>query len=194
MSWLSDYLELLECVPLAVRQGCFNHDGGKAHYGEAARQWLNATYPGRWIGRRGTIAWPPRSPDLTPMDGFLVRTTAGARLCTPSHEYRRSRGKNSGCSDDNRYQHVKACSRERRAAHWRLPWDGRRPLRTPIVTTRCKWFDHLTACVIRRWRVYWKLKVAGHVSYFQIDLNKESHQGEFEGEFPFTTNMHNGRS
>jgi hypothetical protein len=26
---------------------------------------------GRWIGRRGLIAWPPRSPDLTPLDLFL---------------------------------------------------------------------------------------------------------------------------
>jgi hypothetical protein len=26
---------------------------------------------GRWIGRGGPIAWPPRSPDLTPLDFFL---------------------------------------------------------------------------------------------------------------------------
>jgi hypothetical protein len=26
---------------------------------------------GRWIGRGGPIAWPPRSPDLTPLDIFL---------------------------------------------------------------------------------------------------------------------------
>jgi hypothetical protein len=38
------------------------------HYGEDVQQWLNATNPGRWIGRGGPIAWPPRSPDLTPMD------------------------------------------------------------------------------------------------------------------------------
>ena len=25
----------------------------------------------RWIGRRGTIEWPARSPDLTPLDFFL---------------------------------------------------------------------------------------------------------------------------
>jgi hypothetical protein len=28
----------------------FQHDGGPAHWGEDVRQWLNATYPGRWIG------------------------------------------------------------------------------------------------------------------------------------------------
>jgi hypothetical protein len=30
-----------------------------------------AAYPGRWIGRQGPIAWPPRSPGLTPTDFFL---------------------------------------------------------------------------------------------------------------------------
>jgi len=30
-----------------------------------------AQYPERWIGRRGAIKWPPRSPDLTPLDYFM---------------------------------------------------------------------------------------------------------------------------
>ncbi|CAH1956259.1 unnamed protein product [Acanthoscelides obtectus] len=25
----------------------------------------------RWIGRRGAIEWPPRSPDLSPLDFFM---------------------------------------------------------------------------------------------------------------------------
>jgi hypothetical protein len=59
-------------VPLAVRQRLwFQHDGVPAHYGEDVWQWLNMTYPGRWIGHGGLIAWPPRSPDLTLMDYFL---------------------------------------------------------------------------------------------------------------------------
>ena len=28
-------------------------------------------FPNRWIGRDGPHAWPPRSPDLTPLDFFL---------------------------------------------------------------------------------------------------------------------------
>ena len=28
-------------------------------------------FPGRWIGRGGPITWPPRSPDITPLDFFL---------------------------------------------------------------------------------------------------------------------------
>jgi hypothetical protein len=32
---------------------------------------LDVKFPGRWIGRGGPIAWPPRSPDLTPLDIFF---------------------------------------------------------------------------------------------------------------------------
>ena len=32
---------------------------------------MATTYPGHWIGRGGPVAWPPRSPDLTPLDFFL---------------------------------------------------------------------------------------------------------------------------
>jgi hypothetical protein len=32
---------------------------------------LDAKYPGRWIGRRGPVLWPPRSPRLSAVDVFL---------------------------------------------------------------------------------------------------------------------------
>jgi hypothetical protein len=32
---------------------------------------LNEKFPNAWIGRGGPIPWPPRSPDLTPVDFFL---------------------------------------------------------------------------------------------------------------------------
>jgi hypothetical protein len=32
---------------------------------------LDETFPGRWVGRGGPTAWPPRFPDLTPLD-FLA--------------------------------------------------------------------------------------------------------------------------
>ena len=35
------------------------------------RRVLDENFPHRWIGRHGTIEWPPRSPDLTPLDYFL---------------------------------------------------------------------------------------------------------------------------
>ena len=31
---------------------------------------LDETFPGRWVGRGGPTAWPPRSPGLTPLDFF----------------------------------------------------------------------------------------------------------------------------
>lgn len=49
----------------------FQQDGAPPHYALAVREYLNRTYPDRWIGRRGPIEWPARSPDLTPLDFFL---------------------------------------------------------------------------------------------------------------------------
>lgn len=49
----------------------FQQDGAPPHFGADVRQYLDVTFPGRWIGRRGAIEWPPRSPDLTPLDFFL---------------------------------------------------------------------------------------------------------------------------
>jgi len=34
------------------------------------RNFLNETFPNKWIGRRGQIKWPLRSSDLTPLDYF----------------------------------------------------------------------------------------------------------------------------
>lgn len=49
----------------------FQQDGAPAHFGINVRRFLDATFPNRWIGRRGAIEWPARSPDLTPLDYFL---------------------------------------------------------------------------------------------------------------------------
>ena len=32
---------------------------------------LNESFPNCWLGRGGPVAWPPRSPDLTPLDYYL---------------------------------------------------------------------------------------------------------------------------
>ncbi|KYM95568.1 Zinc finger MYM-type protein 1, partial [Cyphomyrmex costatus] len=49
----------------------FQQDGAAAHYGRDVRAYLDTQFPHRWIGRRGEIEWPARSPDLTPLDYFL---------------------------------------------------------------------------------------------------------------------------
>ncbi|KAJ8889279.1 hypothetical protein PR048_008777 [Dryococelus australis] len=57
---VQDPLGFLEDVPLHVRQNTwFQHDGAPTQFSLA------------WIGRSGPIAWPARSPDLTPLDYFL---------------------------------------------------------------------------------------------------------------------------
>ena len=49
----------------------FHQDGAPPHYLREVREYLNTRFPGRWIGRAAPLAWPPRSPDLTPLDFFL---------------------------------------------------------------------------------------------------------------------------
>ncbi|CAF3908025.1 unnamed protein product [Rotaria sordida] len=49
----------------------YMHDGAPSHYAQPVRHFLDKTFRNRWIGRRGAIEWPARSPDLTPTDFFL---------------------------------------------------------------------------------------------------------------------------
>lgn len=49
----------------------FQQDGAPAHFHRDVRDFLGHQLRGQWIGRRGLIEWPARSPDLTPMDFFL---------------------------------------------------------------------------------------------------------------------------
>ena len=47
-------------------------DGAPAHWSVRVRNLLDVVFPNRWIGRdSGFICWPPRSPDLTPMDFYV---------------------------------------------------------------------------------------------------------------------------
>ena len=59
---------LLEDIPLMIRsQMHFQHDGAPPHYTRHGRDYLNESFLNRWLGRGGPVAWPPRSPDLTPL-------------------------------------------------------------------------------------------------------------------------------
>ena len=49
----------------------YQHDGAPPHYSRAVQQLLNEKFKNQWIGRGGPIEWPPRSPDLNPLDFFL---------------------------------------------------------------------------------------------------------------------------
>ncbi|CAG9792705.1 unnamed protein product [Diatraea saccharalis] len=70
----TDFLDALIEIPLAYRRRMtLQLDGAPAHFATNVRSHLNENYP-MWIGRGGTIAWPPCSPDLTPLDFFLWGT------------------------------------------------------------------------------------------------------------------------
>lgn len=64
--------QLMEDVPVGIRMNSwFMHDGAPAHFSLVARNFLDVAYAQRWIGRGSTHHWPPRSPDLNPVDFFL---------------------------------------------------------------------------------------------------------------------------
>jgi hypothetical protein len=41
------------------------------NFSSAVRDIINYTYHEQWIDRAGPTAWPPRSPDLNPLDFYL---------------------------------------------------------------------------------------------------------------------------
>jgi len=64
--------DMLNDVPLHLRVDMlFIHEGAPAHFSRIARQYLNDYFSGKWIGRNGPVEWPPRSPDLNPIDFYL---------------------------------------------------------------------------------------------------------------------------
>ncbi|CAF3181292.1 unnamed protein product [Rotaria sp. Silwood2] len=66
----------------------WQQDGAPPHYGQIVRDYLDDTFL-HWIGRRGTIEWPPRSPDLTPCDfslwGILKDRVYAQNPCNTNH-------------------------------------------------------------------------------------------------------------
>ena len=59
---------LLEDIQLMISsQMYFQHDGAPPYYTRHVREFLNKSFPNSWLGRRGPVAWIPRSPELTPL-------------------------------------------------------------------------------------------------------------------------------
>nr|CAI5850687.1 unnamed protein product [Callosobruchus analis] len=52
-------------------EGTVTGDGAPPHYHRDVRAYLDQNLSGQWIGRRRPNEFPPRSPDLTPLDFFL---------------------------------------------------------------------------------------------------------------------------
>lgn len=63
---VSDYVDNL---PLADNlETWYQHDGAPPHISIPVRNRLNEMFGRQWIGRFAATLWPPRSPDLTPLD------------------------------------------------------------------------------------------------------------------------------
>jgi hypothetical protein len=68
------YLDMLELFAVSQIGGnniIFQQDGAPPHFSKVVREFLDVNFPRRWIGRGGWKQWPPRSPDLTPLDFYL---------------------------------------------------------------------------------------------------------------------------
>ena len=61
--YVSPHKEFQQCI-------IFQQDGAPPHWGSHVRRFMDATFPNRWIGRDGPTPWPPRSPDITPLNFF----------------------------------------------------------------------------------------------------------------------------
>lgn len=71
-----DLPNLLDELNLDRRQRdsiIFQQDGAPPHFNNDVRDWLSLNYP-TWVGRGGPVAWPSRSPDLSPLDFFVWGT------------------------------------------------------------------------------------------------------------------------
>lgn len=65
-------MEYLENFPLAhLAQLWMQQDGAPPHNTIPVREFLNQHFRNQWIGNRGVVEWPARSPDLSPLDYFL---------------------------------------------------------------------------------------------------------------------------
>jgi hypothetical protein len=75
---------LLEEIDLHRRQNMwFQQDGAPPHFHRDMRRCLDTVYANKWIGRGSINPWPPRSPDMTPLDYFLWGTVKERVYQTP---------------------------------------------------------------------------------------------------------------
>lgn len=74
----------LNGLPVGRAEIWYQQDGAPAHSSVAVRNRLNEIFGNHWIGRFGPHRWPPRSPDLTPLDFYLWGAIKNDVYATPS--------------------------------------------------------------------------------------------------------------
>ncbi|KAJ4426971.1 hypothetical protein ANN_26770 [Periplaneta americana] len=108
---------VLEDTSLINRQHIhFLHDGAPSHFSGTARRYLDRRFPDRWIGRGGPIVWPPRSPDLNPLDFHLWGHLKSLVYSSPVPDLESLWNRIVACSEDMRntpgvWDRVHFCSR-----------------------------------------------------------------------------------
>lgn len=65
------FLPRLQNCPFVNRNTWFQQDGATAHTARITIEMLRNCFPEKFISRFGDMAWPARSPDLSPCDYFL---------------------------------------------------------------------------------------------------------------------------
>ena len=81
---LDDFL-----VPELERRGIplhrvwFQQDGAAPHTTRGVLAHLRELFPGKVISKGGDVPWPPRSPDLSPLDFFLWGHLKGVVFAQP---------------------------------------------------------------------------------------------------------------
>jgi hypothetical protein len=58
-------------MKMTKKDAHFQQDSAPLYYLGEVHKYLSTHFPGRWIGGAVLVAWPPRSPDFTPLDFFL---------------------------------------------------------------------------------------------------------------------------
>ena len=85
------YLDMLEqFLEPQLQQDCilgavvYQQDGAPPHFALPVREYLNRTFPNRWIERRSPCSWAACSPDLTWMEffwGFVKDKVYRTKVC-----------------------------------------------------------------------------------------------------------------
>ena len=83
---------------LAIHHGyVFQQGGAPPHFALHVRDNLDDCFPKRWVGRGEPTAWPPRSPDLKPMDFFYSGYIKDIVYSTPVADYGDFASENCSC-------------------------------------------------------------------------------------------------
>lgn len=75
-NYLNILREMVEVIDdtMPIREALkawFQQDGAPPHNNRLVDNFLENTFDGKWLGYQGPYKWPPRSPDLTPLDYFI---------------------------------------------------------------------------------------------------------------------------